>query len=76
MTEDEARKILDFKWEPLMLPSWLCLKQYGPKKAIVVRMHPDIYLGSNIARMYQGWLNGVKIYDPEDEFKVGQVISL
>lgn len=64
------------EWNTRYKPSWLCVKQHGPRKAIVVRVAPDAILGLSKARMYEGWLNGRKIYDPCDEFKVGQVLDL
>jgi hypothetical protein len=63
-------------WEIQFRPSWLCLKQHGPKKAIVVRIHPAAELGSGKARMYEGWRNGQKVSDPADTYKVGQVVPL
>lgn len=69
---------LYFDWQIQFKPSWLCLKQKGSNKAIVVRISPDpkIVLGNKIARMSEAWVNGVKVYDPVDEYKVGQVLEL
>lgn len=63
-------------WETRYRPSWLCLKQHGPKKAIVIRVAPEAVLGNGKARMYEAWLNGQKVYDPADEFRIGQVLRL
>jgi hypothetical protein len=63
-------------WETEYRPSWLALKQHGPNKAQVIRVSPTAALGSGKARLYEGWVNGRKIYDPADEFKVGQVVPL
>ena len=59
-----------------MAPSWLCLKEHGPNKAIVVRIAPGSVLGSGKHRIYDGWLDGVKVYDAEQEFKVGQIVRV
>jgi hypothetical protein len=63
-------------WETKYVPSWLVLKQHGPRKAIVIRVHPQAALGNGKARMYEAWLNGKKVGDPVDTCKVGQVIDL
>jgi hypothetical protein len=64
------------EWEPRFRPSWLCLKERGKRSAVVVRVAPAAVLGAGKHRMYEAWLNGRKIYDPADEYKVGQVIPL
>ena len=64
------------QWRPLFKPSPLVLKQHGPNKAVVVRIHPDALLGNSKERMYEAWLDGRKIYDPADEYAAGQVIRL
>jgi hypothetical protein len=64
------------EWQTEYRPSWLALKQQGPNKAVVVRIAPDAVLGMGKARLYEGWVNGRKIYDPADEFRVGQVVRL
>lgn len=62
-------------WEPQRRPSWLCLKE-GESKATVVRLSPGATLGPSLNRMYELWVNGVKVYDPANDFKPGQVIKL
>jgi hypothetical protein len=62
-------------WRTEYRPSPLCLKEHGPKKAIVVRIGVGAILGSGKERMYEAWLNGKRIYDPADEYTVGQVIQ-
>jgi hypothetical protein len=64
------------QWEPRFRPSWLCLKEHGPNKAIVIRVSPDAFLGRGKERMYEAWVGDRKIYDPQDEFQAGQVIRL
>ncbi len=64
------------EWNTQYVPSWLCLKERGNRKAEVIRVHPSATLGSGKARMYEAWLNGKKIYDPASEYRVGQILPL
>ena len=65
-----------FEWRTRYKPSALCLKQRGPRKAMVVKIDLRAALGSGKARLSEGWLNGVKIYDPVEHYAVGQVLEL
>lgn len=63
-------------WSIEFRPSWLCIKDRGPLKPIVVSVRPDALLGHNLHRIYDGWANGRKVYDAASEFKAGQVIKV
>ena len=63
-------------WRTSYRPSWLCLKDLGHGKAQVVRVSPTAALGASKVRIYEAWLNGQRIYDPEQEFRPGQVVDV
>jgi hypothetical protein len=63
-------------WEPKLVPSWLCLRETVPSKAVVVSRRPKAFPASNEARLYETWIKGEKVYDPASEYCPGQVVPL
>ncbi len=63
-------------WNPQWKPSRLCLRQKGSNRAVVVAVPIDVQLGQKYARLCEGWLNGRKISDPTEQYKIGETVQL